>query len=101
MDLGYETHNWMLNSRTLGIMVAVYFIKLTFFGGFGVWMRKREDFKKKEKMVERNFESWERDHKTWMYFVKIRDFLLQRLFWTEILYIMIEAEMEMLICGYL
>lgn len=52
-------------------------------------------------MVNRDFESWERDHKTWSYFVKIREFLLKRLFWVEILYLMIEAEFEMLIAGYL
>jgi hypothetical protein len=82
MDMGYETHNWMLNSRTLGILVAYYFTKLVFFGGFGVWMRRREDMKKSEKMVARDFESWERDHRTWAYFVKLRDFLLKGLFWT-------------------
>jgi len=41
MDLGYETHNWMLNTRTLGILVAFYFAKLIFFGGYNCYMRRR------------------------------------------------------------
>ena len=65
MDLGYETHNWMLNTRTLGILVAFYFAKLFFFGGYNVWIRRREAMKTTEKMGARNFESWERDHLTW------------------------------------
>ena len=52
-------------------------------------------------MVERSWESWERDWKTWHYFVKVRDYLLARMFWLEILTLMIEAEFEMLIAGYL
>ena len=72
MDLGYETHNWMLNTRTLGILVAIYFAKLILFGPYNCWMRRRMKFKISEKMVgSRKFESWERDHKTWNYFVKV------------------------------
>lgn len=65
MDLGYTTHNWMLNTRTLGILVAFYFSKLLFFGGYNVWYRRREHKKNNEKMVSRDFETWERDHLTW------------------------------------
>ena len=101
MDLGYETHNWMLNTRTLGILVAFYVAKLLFFVGYLPWMRRRETFKQSEKMVERDFESWDRDWRTWHLFVRLRDFLLARLFWIEILALMIEAEFEMLIAGYL
>jgi hypothetical protein len=101
MDLGYETHNWMLNTRTLGILLAFYFAKLIFFGPYNCWMRRRIAFKSSETMVNRNFESWERDHKTWNYFLKVRNFLILRLFWIEILCLMIEAEFEMLISGYL
>ena len=101
MDLGYETHNWMLNTRTLGILIAFYFIKLIFFGPYNCWMKRRIAFKANEKMVQRNYETWERDHRTWNYFVKLRNFLVLRLFFIEILYLMIEAEMEMLIAGYL
>ena len=101
MDLGYKTHNWMLNTRTLGILVAFYVTKLLFFIAYKPWMIKREEFKQREKMTQRNFESWDRDWRTWHLFVKIKDFLIERLFWLEILALMIEAEFEMLISGYL
>ena len=50
MDLGYATHNWMLNTRTLGILVAFYVAKLLFFLGYRPWMLRREAAKQTEKM---------------------------------------------------
>lgn len=78
-DLGYETHNSLLNLGSLWIFLTIYFIRVFIFG-FAWLLRRKFKSKKLKKFVKR----WKKE-----------------LFFSDFLAIVLEAYFEFLISGYL